>query len=324
MDVSLIIPAYNAELFIARALSSLKMQDTKHSEVIVVDNNSTDKTVEVARDFSAQESVPIRIVREYQQGEAAARNRGILEAKGKYIQFLDADDYLLPGKVNRHLALAKYGSDFIIGASQRIFLSGKVFEVVPLQDFWQGLCSGKFGDSNSNFYTKEILQRIGGFDESIAIGTDIDLYFRLLCFAKNIIIDETVGSVYVDRAGERMSDSNVVREYARRVKKCQRIIDWLGVNKVEYFSKHQAYFYSYMLHNMRLLATTNIDESAVLEEIYFPDGISRSQIDFNILPPFAAFYPVLGFKLIERGRLAASKLLPASVKTILRGKDNTD
>jgi hypothetical protein len=62
----------------------------------------------------------------------------------------------------------------------------------------------------------------------------------------------------------------------------------------------------------------------VLEEIYFPDGISRGQIDFNILPPFAAFYPVLGFKLIERGRLAASKLLPASVKTILRGKDNTD
>lgn len=85
MKVSVIIPAYNEEKYIGKCLLSLVKQEVLPDEIIVVDNNSTDKTVEICKKF------PVRIVKEKTQGMIAARNRGFDEAKYEIIARCDAD-----------------------------------------------------------------------------------------------------------------------------------------------------------------------------------------------------------------------------------------
>ena len=90
--VSVIVPAYNAEKTLERALSSILAQTLKQIEVIVVDDGSRDATREIARKFSAQDSRVRVIEKDVNEGLSAARNSGIAAATGEYIGFVDSDD----------------------------------------------------------------------------------------------------------------------------------------------------------------------------------------------------------------------------------------
>lgn len=94
--VSILVPAFNAEEWIADTLRSAIRQTWENTEIIVVDDGSTDQTLSVARQF---ESNRVRIVTQENQGAAAARNKAFSLCKGDYIQWLDADDLLAPDKV---------------------------------------------------------------------------------------------------------------------------------------------------------------------------------------------------------------------------------
>ena len=99
--VSIIVPAFNAERFVARALRSALGQAYPNLEIIVVDDGSTDRTAEIVRSCSDPR---IRLVVQANRGQAAARNHGIRLSAGKYVTFLDADDAYLPAKVERQVA----------------------------------------------------------------------------------------------------------------------------------------------------------------------------------------------------------------------------
>lgn len=89
--VSIIMPAYNAELYIAQAISSVLYQTFENWELIVVDDGSTDSTLEIVFSFHDDR---IRLIKQENSGVSNARNTGLNLAKGKYITFLDADDIL--------------------------------------------------------------------------------------------------------------------------------------------------------------------------------------------------------------------------------------
>ena len=99
--VSILIPAYNAQEWIAHTLRSAVAQTWPAREIIVVNDGSTDQTVAVARQF---ESSGVRVVTQKNQGAAAARNTAFGLSQGEYIQWLDADDLLSPDKIARQLA----------------------------------------------------------------------------------------------------------------------------------------------------------------------------------------------------------------------------
>src|SRR5210317_1366705 len=94
-EVSAIIPAFNAERYVAQSIQSVLDQSFQDLEVIVVDNRSTDQTAVIAEQF---EDSRIRVVKCNKQGAGAARNFGLQCSTGAYIQFLDADDLLAPNK----------------------------------------------------------------------------------------------------------------------------------------------------------------------------------------------------------------------------------
>src|SRR5208282_3082860 len=95
-SVSILIPAYNAQEWIANTLRSAIAQTWEPKEIIVVDDGSADQTFAIARQF---ESDAVRVVTQRNQGAAAARNHAFALSRGEYIQWLDADDLLAPDKI---------------------------------------------------------------------------------------------------------------------------------------------------------------------------------------------------------------------------------
>lgn len=113
--VSILIPAFNAEEWIADTLRSALGQTWEPKEIIVVDDGSIDKTLAIARQF---ESDRVRVVAQKNQGAAAARNTAFSLSKGDYIQWLDADDLLAPDKIARQMEARA------TCPSKRVLLSG--------------------------------------------------------------------------------------------------------------------------------------------------------------------------------------------------------
>ncbi len=113
--VSILIPAYNAEKWIAQTISSAINQSWGNREIIVVDDGSSDHTFDRAKKY---ESPFVKVIKQENAGACAARNNALSLAQGDYIQWLDADDLLHPEKISQQLAAAGDSSD------SRILLTG--------------------------------------------------------------------------------------------------------------------------------------------------------------------------------------------------------
>jgi glycosyltransferase involved in cell wall biosynthesis len=120
--VSVIIPVYKAEKFVAETLRSLLAQTYENFEAIIVDDGSPDRSIEVCRQFHDPR---IRIIQQVNQGLPGARNTGIRHAKGDYIAFLDADDLWLPDKLEKHVRHLNQSPQVGVSFSYSAFINEK-------------------------------------------------------------------------------------------------------------------------------------------------------------------------------------------------------
>ena len=104
--VSILIPAYNSGQWIAATIESALSQTWRSVEVIVVNDGSTDNTRAVAGQYANEN---VRVFSQKNRGASAARNRALAEARGRVIQYLDADDLLASDKIERQMPLLKEG-----------------------------------------------------------------------------------------------------------------------------------------------------------------------------------------------------------------------
>src|SRR3972149_3633636 len=96
-SVSVVIPCYNGAVYLHETIESALAQTHSPLEVLVIDDGSTDDSAAIADSFGS----PVRVIRQTNQGESVARNRGIDEARGDWIAFLDSDDVWNPTKLER-------------------------------------------------------------------------------------------------------------------------------------------------------------------------------------------------------------------------------
>lgn len=134
--VSILIPAYNAERWLAATIRSARAQTWAATEVIVIDDGSQDGTLAVARTF---ESRSVKVVSQPNMGAAAARNKALALAQGSYIQWLDADDLLAPDKVAKQMQMAERCHDpgVLLSSSWAYFMhrpNAATFSPTPLWD----------------------------------------------------------------------------------------------------------------------------------------------------------------------------------------------
>ena len=125
--VSIVIPAYNAERFIAETLDSVVNQTWPNVEAFVIDDGSKDKTVEIARTY---ESDNIKVLVQQNQGACVARNKGLSLSRGKYIQYLDADDVLSIDKIEKQVSILENNEGYL-GVSPSVhFMDGEEYQAM--------------------------------------------------------------------------------------------------------------------------------------------------------------------------------------------------
>jgi len=173
LKVSVILPVYNGEAYIAEAVRSICAQDAPVHEIVVVDDGSTDGTAKVVSGLDSR----IRLLRQPNRGAAAARNSGLAVAVGEVIAFLDADDLWTPHRLS--LQLGKLRADpalmLVRGHTQRIRKcdapSGEAgWEAVGGP--WPALSLG------ATVVRRQVFDSVGGFDESLALNEDVDWFMR--------------------------------------------------------------------------------------------------------------------------------------------------
>lgn len=126
--ISIIVPIYNAEKYLAACIGSLLAQTVPDIEIVLVDDESTDGSLMIAGTFAAQDK-RIRVLQQAHAGQSVARNYGIEQSKGDYIAFVDADDTIQPDWCERHLA-AINGVDYVQSGYQRIQIGTEQSSVI--------------------------------------------------------------------------------------------------------------------------------------------------------------------------------------------------
>jgi glycosyltransferase involved in cell wall biosynthesis len=168
--VSCIIPAYNAGPFIDAAIDSMRQQSHDRLEILVVDDGSKDDTAARVTIHTADDA-RVRLIRQNHGGVAAARNRGISEARGEYIAPLDADDIWLPDAVHRMLQRFEQGGErvgLVYGWFATMDESGRLdggYSAAKLRgDVMPTLiCDNFIGNASSSMIRRDVLRKVGGY-----------------------------------------------------------------------------------------------------------------------------------------------------------------
>jgi glycosyltransferase involved in cell wall biosynthesis len=181
VSVSAIIPAFNASSFISETIDSVACQTFHDVEIIVVDDGSSDKTVSYVRKFGKA----VKLITQSNEGPSEARNRGVHEAAGEFVAFLDADDVWEPEKLSRQLAAIGEGDGLCytdrinfgqLGALSELQSDG-VFQ--PSGDVYRDLLLCNFITTSSVLMRRQLFLDLGGFNKRLRVAHDWDFWLRV-------------------------------------------------------------------------------------------------------------------------------------------------
>lgn len=179
--VSVILPTYNRDSMVRRAIDSILSQTYPHVELIVVDDGSTDNTAALLDAYGER----INVIRRANGGVSAARNSGIRSATGEYIALLDSDDYWLPEKLAEQTAFFKSQPDALICQTEEIWIrNGKRVNPKKRHQKFSGMIFEKtlplcLVSPSAVMMRRSLIDEVGLFDESLPACEDYDLWLRI-------------------------------------------------------------------------------------------------------------------------------------------------
>jgi glycosyltransferase involved in cell wall biosynthesis len=297
--ISVIIPAYNAALFIEDAVKSVLNQSFRDLEIICIDNNSTDNTWNILEQLKSVHGIVI--AQEKKQGGSAARNKGLSVAQGMWIQFLDADDILYPDKLERQLKLLGNDVKLIVGAYD-MSVNGGASEKFPIlhKTYWELLIESGLGCTCSNLWSKEMLEEVGGWNEHYQSSQEYELLFRILQKIRpdQIALDEKSSVLYRRRISGSVSNS-YFKNAVTRIELRQQFKEYISSHDVANASGLLSNASSFMFNDLRFIYTLNSDKAKVLYKSYF--GNTYKPVHSYVTPWYYIWsYVILGFVATEK------------------------
>ncbi len=228
--VSILIPCFNAERWIAQAIESASSQTWPEKEIIVVDDGSTDRSLKVIRRYENR----VRWETGRNRGGNPTRNRLLQLARGEWLQYLDADDYLLPDKIERQLDFlaAHPDTDIVFGPVTMEHFDEKDSrrELLPIpepRDPWILLARWFLPQTGAVLWRKQAIVDVGGWKEDQPCCQEHELYLRLLIAGKRFAYCEHNGAVYRHWGETSLWRTNVPEVHRQRLEIKQRLEDFL-------------------------------------------------------------------------------------------------
>ncbi len=197
MQVTVVIPTYNRYELLYRAIRSLFAQTYQPSEIIVVDDGSTDKSSAIQNDFPS-----IKYIYQKNSGVSSARNRGIESATYEWVAFLDSDDEWLPTKLEEQVRLHQQNRELLISYTDEIWIRDdlevnipKKFKKIGVDSFIENLSYCNIAPSAVLIH-KTLFKRVGVFDESLEVCEDYNLWLRISLKTEIALVDKKLIKKY--------------------------------------------------------------------------------------------------------------------------------
>ena len=202
--VSIIIPVYNTEKYLAETIQSALNQSYPDKEIIIIDDGSTDKSLSIANSFKNEH---VRVFYQSNKGASSARNKGIAESKGDYIQFLDSDDLISPDKIKNQITLIAQKEGYLSICRTAYFMDDENhLSKKPVQDWKKSgsdhpvdfliklyggaLIGPEYGGMitlHSWLTPKKIIEKAGLWNEGITLDDDGEFFCRVVLASNGII-----------------------------------------------------------------------------------------------------------------------------------------
>jgi len=232
--VSVVIPCYNAEAFVAETVASALDQTYPLEEVICVDDGSTDGTLGVLERLQAGAGERVTVLSRPNGGPSAARNLGLSRATGDYVQFLDADDLLRPEKIAHQVDLVRAEAqhpDLVAAAYEVVLWEASTCAVIGLEASpWLGVLVAKLGITSANLYRREAVERVGGWNEAWRTSEDPELAFRLLRDGARVLLDP-VPATTLRRRSDSQWNADVESSHQGWLRLRMGILDWVRAHR---------------------------------------------------------------------------------------------
>jgi glycosyltransferase involved in cell wall biosynthesis len=228
--VSILIPAYNAEPWIADTIQSALWQTWPNKEIIVVDDGSRDQTLSVAQQFASKS---VSVVTQENLGASAARNTAIGLSQGSYIQWLDADDLLSPDKITKQMAAVEQSQTrrtlfssgwgyFIYRPSMARFVPTRLWgDLSPVEWLVRKMSHNLHMMNATWLVSRELTESAGPWDTRLSLDDDGEYFCRVLLASEGTQFITDVKSYY------RMSGCNSLSKVDRSNKKLESL--WLSM-----------------------------------------------------------------------------------------------
>lgn len=303
LTVSVIVPAYNAEAYVGEAVTSVLEQTYSPVEVICVDDGSTDNTLDIFRSLEAKHPDLVRVLAGPNSGAPAARNKGLAAARGEYVQFLDADDVLMPEKLAHQVALigaSKDQPDFIAGAYirqpfEKDIDDGYVVRVHE-EDHWIALLSAQLGCTISNLWRRGALLEVRGWAEECRSSQDADLMFRMLRSGAAVLVDQRPTAV-ARRRGDSIWNGDLEASIERSIDLRSKMLAYLDEAGI-LSAKRRATADAVLFERIRNLYGRNPRSAAALHRHIIQSSFDPARVGYG--RGYGLVYRYAGFVWAER------------------------
>ncbi|MGB3212534.1 MAG: glycosyltransferase family A protein [Desulforhopalus sp.] len=237
--LSVIIPTFNRCMLLGRAVESVICQTVQCSEIIIVDDGSTDRTPEVLHKLSISSKIPVRYYAQENKGPAAARNLGIKKARFPVIAFLDSDDHWHKRKLEKQYAQLKHLEEYQISHTYEKWLrrgqhlNQKKIHTPRHGDIFDHCLQLCAVGMSTVMMKKELFDIVGFFDEELRCCEDYDLWLRISCKYPFLLVDEPL-TVKEGGREDQVSSQYRIGMDKMRIYSLKKLLDGNILNSKQY------------------------------------------------------------------------------------------
>ena len=296
-EVTVIIPCYNVEAYIHECLDSVALQGDVVHHIYVVDNNSTDDTVDTVRRWQNENPTsPLTLLSQTKPGAPAARNLPMSRVDTRWIQFLDADDLRLPGKIEDQIRQFPK-ADVICAGFQRVSIRGEKTKAHLTQNTLLALMKGTAGITSSNLFSTESVQSVKGWDESLKSSQEYDLMFRVWQTGAKFEVDLTPRAIIRARDSGQISQSNPQKRWQTYLN--TRVQMLLNVDLSSLSSDDKYEVLNGLFFGLRMLYPFDADTALKYHRQFLVNNRFRPRPSEHSSGVYCALYRIIGFVRVE-------------------------